>query len=362
MNTNSRIQIMMLSGLIAGVGATFSCGAARLSPDAGTDARQDRPQEISDASHSDARTQNKPDGNADRPKDTSERDATVADSHVGVVDAHGMDMAPPPVCSTGQTRACYTGPQGTSGVGACKPGTQVCANNAWGTTCSGQVTPTAEVCNGIDDDCNGVVDDIPRTDFEQLAYTQATTEDPLCTATDDTQWLHCNMAIQNYCKSQSCRTSGFGYVELGATAGDVSCLSKEPTSEVLTADLAKFGSCPSPSVTYAQISDRFACQQAIDGYCRSVGYVSGFGPVGSAASTSFTVVCVHSGHATAVNTTYDALAQNFSGCSGPTSPTTAPGGCLSAAKRFCGANGHLSGFGPVSNGAGQATTVICLDP
>ena len=123
-----------------------------------------------------------------------------------------------------------------------------------------------------------------------------------------------------------------------------------------------YGTCPAVGVVYAQISARFACQQAIDGYCRAQGYVSGFGPVGSASSSSWTIVCVRSGHATAVQTTYDALAQVFSGCSGPTSPSTAPGGCLAAAKRYCGANGYVSGFGPVSNGSGQNTTVVCLGP
>ena len=275
----------------------------------------------------------------------------------------GAAGAVPPACSVGQTRPCYTGPQGTSGVGLCKPGTQSCASDGtWGTTCAGQVLPQTEVCNGMDDDCNGIVDDIPRTDFEHLAYTTATTEDPLCTATDDTQWLHCNMAIEKFCKAQGCRTSGFGYVELGATDGDVSCLSNEPATEALTADLAMYGTCPGVGTTYANISDRFACQQAIDGYCRSKGYVSGFGPVGSASTNSWTVVCVHSGHATAVVTTYTALAQVFSGCSGPTSPSTAPGGCLAAAKRFCQGQGHVSGFGPVSNGTNNATTVVCLDP
>jgi hypothetical protein len=132
----------------------------------------------------------------------------------GAAGAAGAGGGPPGACTAGQKRSCYTGALGTSGVGACKSGMQTCdTNGSWGTACVGQVVPQAEVCNGIDDDCNGVVDDIPRTDVEQLAYTQATTEDPSCTATDDTQWLHCNMAIQNYCKSQSCRMSGFGYVD-----------------------------------------------------------------------------------------------------------------------------------------------------
>src|SRR5207249_558384 len=51
----------------------------------------------------------------------------------------------------GVTQACYTGPAGTKGVGACKPGTQTCSAGQFG-ACIGQVTPVAESCNNVDDD------------------------------------------------------------------------------------------------------------------------------------------------------------------------------------------------------------------
>jgi hypothetical protein len=59
----------------------------------------------------------------------------------------------------GLTRSCYTGPAGTSGVGICRPGTQTCVAGSWGSTCPGEVVPSTELCNGIDDNCNGMVDD-----------------------------------------------------------------------------------------------------------------------------------------------------------------------------------------------------------
>ncbi|HEX4936851.1 MAG TPA: putative metal-binding motif-containing protein, partial [Gemmatimonadaceae bacterium] len=43
------------------------------------------------------------------------------------------------------TRACYTGPAGTSGVGICRPGTQTCTGGAWPAACSGEVTPATEL-------------------------------------------------------------------------------------------------------------------------------------------------------------------------------------------------------------------------
>jgi hypothetical protein len=55
-------------------------------------------------------------------------------------------------CQDGQTQPCG------SGVGACKQGTQLCTGGVWG-ACAGGVGVQAEVCNGVDDDCDGIVDD-----------------------------------------------------------------------------------------------------------------------------------------------------------------------------------------------------------
>jgi hypothetical protein len=62
------------------------------------------------------------------------------------------------------TRACWPASAPATGrnVGACKDGTQACMSagefGGWG-ACSGATTPVAENCtNGVDDDCNGLVD------------------------------------------------------------------------------------------------------------------------------------------------------------------------------------------------------------
>jgi hypothetical protein len=55
-------------------------------------------------------------------------------------------------------QSCYTGPNGTAGVGACQQGQAICTAGIWG-PCVGEVTPGGEACNGLDDDCNGSDDD-----------------------------------------------------------------------------------------------------------------------------------------------------------------------------------------------------------
>jgi hypothetical protein len=69
-----------------------------------------------------------------------------------------------PPCQAGATRPCYSGPAGTEGEGACVAGVNLCtAEGRWGVWCEGEVVPGAEDCgNGIDDDCDGTVDDTDR--------------------------------------------------------------------------------------------------------------------------------------------------------------------------------------------------------
>lgn len=63
-------------------------------------------------------------------------------------------------CKPGRVAECYTGQDGTAGVGPCQKGTRTCSDQGiWG-GCMGEVVPAAESCSdGLDNNCNGMIDE-----------------------------------------------------------------------------------------------------------------------------------------------------------------------------------------------------------
>ncbi|HUU00362.1 MAG TPA: putative metal-binding motif-containing protein [Myxococcota bacterium] len=76
------------------------------------------------------------------------------------------------LCSIGDVRPCYEGPDGTAEVGSCLVGTDTCGPTGWA-GCVGQVLPVAEVCgDGEDNDCDG------KSDYDDVTDCQADDEKP----------------------------------------------------------------------------------------------------------------------------------------------------------------------------------------
>jgi len=112
-------------------------------------------------------------------------------------------------CQTGQQQSCYSGPEGTAGVGVCLAGTQTCDDaGVWG-ACLGEVLPQAEVCaTQGDDDCDGL-----------------TNEDGPDCACDPGSTVECysgppSTKNQGICQAgtQACNDNGIGY---GPCTGEV---------------------------------------------------------------------------------------------------------------------------------------------
>mgnify|MGYP000907104957 FL=1 len=90
----------------------------------------------------------------------------IDDDCDGIVN-NGFPNAPGCVCIPNEEKPCYSGPPSTLNVGTCHGGMAACEPSGIGFgLCVGEVVPkNEEVCfNGLDDDCNGVVDDSPDAD------------------------------------------------------------------------------------------------------------------------------------------------------------------------------------------------------
>lgn len=82
-----------------------------------------------------------------------------------------------PQCFDGDLRECG------SDIGACELGLESCIGDLWSGECVGEVTPGNEICDGIDNDCDGTLDNV------------------ICTPTANAKSAGCNFGN---CEIESC--------------------------------------------------------------------------------------------------------------------------------------------------------------
>lgn len=73
--------------------------------------------------------------------------------------AESSSSGAPGECTPNTMQSCYSGPNNTENIGECASGNQVCdLGGNWG-ACEDEILPADELCNNLDDDCNGIADD-----------------------------------------------------------------------------------------------------------------------------------------------------------------------------------------------------------
>ncbi len=150
------------------------------------------------------------------PFDCDDNDASVHPAYKNIKAAEevcdGKDNNCNKKIDEGLTRSCYPKAAGCSGsqghiscVGICKAGTQTCQAGKWG-SCQNAVLPKKEVCNQLDDDCDGIIDEDgvcpPAADCYQKGCPQGEIcKEGQCVA-DPCDGIQCNDG--EFCRDGSC--------------------------------------------------------------------------------------------------------------------------------------------------------------
>lgn len=193
----------------------------------------------------------------------------------------------------------------TCGAGACARAAS-CENGAWTACTPGE--PVAETCNRVDDDCNGVVDEGFRAVSVNPGYTTLVTHHSGCDGGSERIGPSCNAAFHRFCAQQGCTTTGFGPLENSGDVAYAGCV-RADQFDVAYATLATHHAGCDGNVRIGP-----ECNAAMHRYCAAQGYASGFGPteqgpdsalvqclspeVGTVINTTYSVLVGHHGGCT----------------------------------------------------------------
>jgi len=249
------------------------------------------------------------------------------------------------------------------GTGACTR-TAACVSGSMDVCVPGE--PTPEICNQLDDDCDGVIDNnlgVNVTGFDHTFlrenYPECEFELPISNQASVSQ-MPCRKAFHQACVDQACGQTGFGPV--GEADGQVflTCI---PHTQLHAFPLANLGATHERNCEAFNQVNTENCRAAMFMECRlNQGTEGGFGPVGR-DGPDVLMACVSEQWATHVFIEADEAV----GCDGEFIEANSEGVptlCTSIYHQACVNRGFTSGFGPIYGdpwGSGNSRyATLCL--
>ncbi|MEO7094155.1 MAG: putative metal-binding motif-containing protein, partial [Polyangiales bacterium] len=205
----------------------------------------------------------------------------------------------------------------------------------------------AEVCDKLDNDCNGKVDD----DLHVLAMNVSYAELSPC-GPSETNHAACKVAAAAWCRARSsCYDGGFGPVELGSSEGQFLCIS----GATLTGSWAEVTAAQPGCSSDAQANDR-VCESGVNRAARGAGYVGAI--LQSHAPGDWKYLAFGSDRAVLYpSLVWSDLTGKHAGCVDGRQDTW---DCNAATHRYCISKGHSTGYGPVEYNPTNVA-VVCLN-
>ncbi len=211
-----------------------------------------------------------------------------------------------------------------------------------------------EVCDGDDDDCDGVADDGLRASMQlNIATPELMMLNASCTIGNEAS-VACRNAANDYCASHSsCTTNGFGPAFASPGLVHVLCVQATRREVFTVAELtaADNGCVPNmPNI--------IACNRAVHLRCQSRGHVSGYAV--SADPVNVQATCFDASRAVRFSMRYSDIRAFDSDCDGTRERVGAH--CNAAIHRKCQMLGMFAGgYGPITS-AGDDLDAYCVTP
>lgn len=219
---------------------------------------------------------------------------------------------------------------------SCELGTEVCEGGAY-LPCEGP-SERLEVCNGVDDDTDGGIDEGYGLVVRTFSIAELSLLQPDCDLSVDPGDLSCGAGMEQLCEGTSCAVAGVGPISMNTSEIEMACLSEAEAVRVpVNFDIlhALDRDCE-PDTFFAY------CFPAAHLYCEQLGLVTGYG-VARAEDGSLSVVCTP--NATLMETSYETLHDFDLSCDGRDFGAHTEIGCLHAIHELCVSEGFEAGYG-----------------